>query len=289
MTPQAWKAQGRYFAYNGHQLFYRENKKAGAPWLVLIHGFPTASWDWHHLWVPLSQHFSLLAIDMLGFGFSDKPRHHDYTLMEQADIHEAIFAEKGIATCHILAHDYGDSVAQELLARHQERHGHGLEILSCCLLNGGIIPGLHRPVLVQKLLLSPVGSMLSLFLGKKALGRNFRKIFGPNTQPTATQIDHFWSLIEYQKGKYIFYRLIRYMPERTTHKERWVNILKTTKVPLLLINGPEDPISGRHMVARYQAIVPNPNVVRLEGIGHYPNVEAPEAVLEAYLTFLGVA
>ena len=148
MTPEAWKAKGQYFSYNGHQLFYREHKKADAPWIVLIHGFPTASWDWHHLWAPLSESYNLLALDMLGFGFSDKPRGHDYTLMEQADIHETILKEKGITHCHVLAHDYGDTVAQELLARHQERQQNdhsGLDILSCCLLNGGIIPGFSSP------------------------------------------------------------------------------------------------------------------------------------------------
>lgn len=290
MTPEQWKNQGQYFEYKGLSIFYRFTRKADAPWLVLIHGFPTASWDWHKLWPALSEQYSLLAIDMLGFGFSDKPSKHDYTLMEQASIHEALLLDKGISAFHILAHDYGDTVAQELLARHRERvdsGNEGMAILSCCLLNGGIFPGEHRPVLIQKLLLSPIGRFLSPFLSKKTLRRNFHKIFGPNTRPTEEEIDHFWELLSYNNGKYIFYRLIRYMNERMTHKARWVNALKDTKVPLHLIIGPEDPISGQHMIPIYMQTVPNPKVTVLDGIGHYPNVEAPAALLEAYFSLEG--
>jgi pimeloyl-ACP methyl ester carboxylesterase len=46
-----------------------------------------------------------------------------------------------------------------------------------------------------------------------------------------------------------------------------------------------DPVSGAHMVARYRELIPQPNITELAEIGHYPQVEAPEAVLTAYATF----
>jgi pimeloyl-ACP methyl ester carboxylesterase len=61
--------------------------------------------------------------------------------------------------------------------------------------------------------------------------------------------------------------------------------MQFTKVPMRLINGSTDPVSGEHLAACYEALVPDPDVVRLPGIGHYPQVEAPEAVLEAFLAF----
>ena len=48
---------------------------------------------------------------------------------------------------------------------------------------------------------------------------------------------------------------------------------------------PEDPVSGAYMATRYRELVSNPDVV-LDGIGHYPQLEAPEGVLDAYLSFV---
>ncbi|RMH16697.1 MAG: alpha/beta fold hydrolase, partial [Gemmatimonadetes bacterium] len=49
-------------------MFYRVGGPADAPALVLIHGFPTASWDWHLLWPKLAERFRLLAFDLIGYG-----------------------------------------------------------------------------------------------------------------------------------------------------------------------------------------------------------------------------
>jgi pimeloyl-ACP methyl ester carboxylesterase len=91
-----------------------------------------------------------------------------------------------------------------------------------------------------------------------------------------------WQLAEAGDGSRVFHRLFHYMPDRTLHRERWVTALQRSDVPLLLVNGPLDPVSGAHMVARYRELVPNPDVVSLEGIGHYPHVEDPEGVLRAF-------
>lgn len=99
------------------QWFYISADAAQCPVIVLIHGFPTASWDWWKIWHKLRANYRLIAMDMLGFGFSDKPAGHPYSIMEQADIVEALVRDKQLQQFHVLAHDYGDSVAQELLAR----------------------------------------------------------------------------------------------------------------------------------------------------------------------------
>jgi pimeloyl-ACP methyl ester carboxylesterase len=80
-------------------------------------------------------------------------------------------------------------------------------------------------------------------------------------------------------------QLIGYMAERRRPRTRWVGALVDASVPLRLIDGLADPISGAHMVARCHELVPAVEITELEGIGHYPQVEAPEAVLSAYLGF----
>lgn len=276
-----WRKRSQTFDFHGRTIRYWVAGQ-GEP-LLLIHGFPTASWDWHYLWQPLAQRNLVIACDMLGFGDSAKPLDHGYCLLEQADLQQALLAHLRVEQpVHVLAHDYGDSVAQELLARHYEGRFH---MASCVFLNGGLFPETHRPALVQKLLLSPLGWMVGRAFGRNALANSFNQIFGPNTRPSESALDDFWSLIECHEGTRILHKLIGYLPQRQRLRERWVAAMQHGEVPLRVIDGEVDPISGAHMVERYHQLVPHADTVLLANIGHYPQVEAPVQVLKHYLAF----
>src|SRR5262249_37300315 len=91
--------------------------QGSGPWLTFLHSFPTSSWDWAKVADNLAEGHRCLFIDFLGFGDSDKPSGHDYRLTEQADIVDALWRHYGVDETGLIAHDYGGSVAQELLAR----------------------------------------------------------------------------------------------------------------------------------------------------------------------------
>lgn len=276
-----WRKRSQTFVFRGQPIRYWTTGQ-GEP-LLLIHGFPTASWDWHYLWQPLAQRYRVIACDMLGFGDSAKPINHTYSLLEQADLQQALLAHLQVEQpVHVLAHDYGDSVAQELLARHYEDR---LEIASCVFLNGGLFPETHRPVLMQKLLLSPLGWMIGRAFTRDALVKSFRQIFGPQTRPTESELDDFWSLVDSNRGPRIMHKLISYIPERRVQRDRWVAAMQRGDVPMRVIDGEVDPISGAHMVERYRKLIPDADTVLLPGIGHYPQTEAPVQVLKHYLEF----
>lgn len=286
MQLEEWRRPGRTFSYRGHSIFYRD--EGAGPVLVLIHGFPTASWDWHKIWPALTARFRVVAPDMIGFGFSDKPTDYDYSLRDQASLHEALLRELGIDRADVLAHDYGDSVGQELLARHDERLASGaagLSIRSMCFLNGGLFPERHRARIVQKLLDSPLGPLMAWMMNERSFRSGFVPVFGPNTIPSENELHACWQLVAHNHGQRIAHKLIGYIAERREFRERWVGALERTAVPLRFINGPEDPVSGRHMAERYVELVPNPDVVLLEGTGHYPQLEDPARVLDAFLAF----
>lgn len=276
-----WRAAGSSLLFRGHAIRYWTAGQ-GEP-LLLIHGFPTAAWDWYRLWQPLAARYRLIACDLLGFGDSAKPRRHAYSLLEQADLQQHLLETLGVhEPVHVLAHDYGDSVAQELLARHAEAR---VRLASCVFLNGGLFPETHRPVLTQKLLLSPLGPLVGRRFDRRRLASSFHRLFGPGTPPSNAELDAFWSLIRSNDGPGVMHRLIRYIPERVVQRDRWVSAMQGTGVPLRVIDGASDPVSGAHMVARYRELIPGADCVLLEGIGHYPQVEAPEAVLAHYLAF----
>ncbi|HSP97993.1 MAG TPA: alpha/beta hydrolase, partial [Candidatus Dormibacteraeota bacterium] len=242
-------------------------------------------WDWHKLWPALTARFRVIAPDMLGFGLSAKPRDYAYSLRDQADLHVALLAALGVASTHVLAHDYGDSVAQELLARQLEG-GARPRLLSVCLLNGGLFPESHRARPAQTLLRSPLGPVLARLATERRFAAGFAEVFGPRTQPSPAELHTVWQLNRHNDGLRVAPKIIRYLDERREQRERWVGALQHSPVPLRFVNGAEDPVSGRHMAERYRELVPNPDVVLLEGIGHYPQLEAPERVLEAFLPFV---
>jgi len=80
--------------------------------------------------------------------------------------------------------------------------------------------------------------------------------------------------------------LIWYMQDRIDNRERWVGAMQKTQVPLRVIDGVVDPISGVHMTERYKELIPNPDIVLLDDIGHFPLIEAPKDVLKHYLEFI---
>lgn len=275
---ESWRSSGEFLAWRGHRVFVRA--RGEGPPLLLVHGFPTASYDWHAVEPALARQHRVIAFDLLGFGWSDKPAGHDYRIAGQADLAEAVLAHFGIREASVLAHDYGDTVAQELLARQREGRA-SWRLTRLGLLNGGLFPETHRPLPVQRLLASPIGGLVARMMRYPQFARSMQRIC---CRPLAeTDLRALWQLIEYHDGRAAIPRLIRYMAERRVHRERWVGALVDPPVPVRLVNGSADPISGAHMVARYRELVPDADVVALPGIGHYPQLEAPEAVVAAWL------
>lgn len=134
--------------------------------------------------------------------------------------------------------------------------------------------------------MTPLCPILGRLYNKKNLTSTFKEIFGEETPPSENEINSFWELMNYNNGRTIVHKLIRYMAERVTHEERWLKALQESKCPIRLIDGAADPISGLHLVQHYKKVIPNPDCVVLDNIGHYPQVESPKKVLNAFLEFI---
>ena len=283
MQLSQWRSSGHFLNVDGQQVFYKT--EGTGPVLLLIHGYPTASFDWAKIWPKLTTQFHCVTLDMPGFGFSDKsPK--KYLIKEQADAISEVIRHLGITSAHVLSHDYGDTVAQEMMAQQLE-NDLAFRIESLHLLNGGLFPETHRALPIQKLLLSPIGGLLIRFLNKNAIRKSMHNIFGSNTPPSDQDIDDFWTLISANNGHQHMHLLLDYMKQRKQYRERWVSALQNANAPLRLTAGMADPISGAHMVARYKQLIPNADVIELDQIGHYPQIESAEAVVKSITSFLG--
>ena len=281
---QVWREKAKYFDFQGHQIAYWTGGGTNARPLLLVHGFPTCAWDWAPVWETLGATHNLIACDMLGFGLSDKPR-SGYSIHLQSDIQEALLAHLGVGEFDALVHDYGVSVGQELLARQQD--GTGARALGqLVFLNGGIFPDQHRPVLMQKIGVSPFGFLLGWLNNRDLFGKSFSQVFGPDTKPDEQELDDFWQFSTHNDGHRIMHKLLHYIADRRMHKERWEAALVGAQEKGGLINGALDPVSGKHAYDKWRQVVPNARHHLLPTIGHYPQVEAPNEVASKVLEWL---
>jgi pimeloyl-ACP methyl ester carboxylesterase len=247
---------------------------------------------------------SIIAYDFLGFGFSDKPKYHNYTVTEQAIIAEQLYQYLDISAkssesasessapgpgsgiIDMLAHDLGDTVLQEVLARDN------IPIRSAAFLNGGLFAEMHRPKVIQKVLLNKwLGPYVSKFMCYRLLARNLGAVFGEHTKPTLQLMSDFWHLITFNGGHSLYHRLIHYITDRSIHRDRWARVLDENSMPnqIAIINGPADPISGRHMVEHARKVLKStPFIYELHpSISHYPQCEDPSAVFAALEKYWG--
>jgi len=279
LTLDEWRAGGHRFDWRGHSIFFRADG-AGDP-VVVVHGFPTASWDYGAIWPLLVERYRAVTLDMIGFGLSAKPRRFAYSIMAQADLFEAAIEREHITRYRLLAHDYGVTVAQELLAR-QIAGTAAARISSVCLLNGGLFPETHRARTVQRLLASPVGPIVARLSSYRTFAASMRAVWGTHP-PAELELATMWALVCANDGLAVMPALISYIDDRKRFRDRWVGAIVDPGVPVRLVNGLRDPVSGAHMVARYRELVRDADVVELPDAGHYPQVEAPEAVATAVL------
>jgi pimeloyl-ACP methyl ester carboxylesterase len=258
-------------------------RRTGAgPSMTLLHGFPSSSHDWAKVAPALSQRYALLMPDILCFGASPKPADHTYSLHEQADLVEALWAQQGIARTTLVAHDYAVSVTQELLAR---RAGGTLKVDldAVHLLNGGLYPDIHRPQPTQTALLDPQqGPQISALVNEELFIAALRPTFA-ESYDAAQDSAQIWRATAREDGHRIGHLLIRYISDRQANEARWVSALESSDVALAFVWGMLDPVSGAHMAQRIRERLPHAPFLALEDVAHWPALEAPRAVERALL------
>ncbi|HEY2718432.1 MAG TPA: alpha/beta hydrolase [Solirubrobacteraceae bacterium] len=250
--------------------------------MTLLHGFPSSSHDWAKVAPALAEHHALLMPDFLGFGASEKPAEHEYSLHEQTDLVEALWAREGVEATIVVAHDYAVSVTQELLARRAEGKL-DVELRAVHLLNGGLYPDLHRLQPTQDALLHPEhGPKIGELMNEELLVAGVRPTFAEEFDAAADSVQ-MWRAMEREDGQRIGHLLIRYVVDRERHGERWTSALEQTDVPLSFVWGMLDPVSGAHMAERIAERLPQAPLLALADVAHWPQLEVPERVAHALL------
>jgi|HubBroStandDraft_3_1064219.scaffolds.fasta_scaffold05152_4 pimeloyl-ACP methyl ester carboxylesterase len=261
----------------GHRIAFR--RRGAGPTLLLLHGFPTWSYDYAEVASDLARDHDVITLDFLGYGASDKPNPYEYSVAESADIVEDLTAHLGVKSTRLVIHDYGGIVGQELVDR-ANKGQLGFAIDSIVMLNCGIVYSAYRPTRAQKLLIMPVvGKLLASRVSAARIRSLLDEVRG--SKLTQTEFDDLWLGMSRENGEKLWHLLIKYNAERAIHHRRWETALANWDGPLYLVWGPDDPVSGRHVLEQAVKVLPHATVTELAGVGHYPQSEAPQAVAAA--------
>jgi pimeloyl-ACP methyl ester carboxylesterase len=263
----------------GRRLFVWRRQDGEGPLLLFLHGFPSCSYDWLEL-LALRPDRPAVAFDFLGFGLSEKPRDHLYTLAWQADAAEEIVRRAGSPPVFVVAHDMGTSVATELMAR-DLRGRLEMDLAGALLFNGSMLLHLASPTLGQRLLRSRLGPLFARLTSERSFRTQFARVFSKEHPLSREEAEDQWALLTHDGGQRIAHRTIHYMEERERFTERWHGAIRDWPGRLTLAWGLRDPVATVAVLDGLRALRPGVEVIELPDAGHYPQIERPEAIAAA--------
>jgi pimeloyl-ACP methyl ester carboxylesterase len=288
----AWARAGRWIDSGGHQVWYARFPAAadtGNPPLLVLHGFPTCSYDWTAVLPALRAERDVVVLDVHGFGLSGKPDHR-YSIRGYADDVEAVITAEGLTEVDLITHDMGDTVGGEILARTLEG-SLALAVRRRVVTNGSIYIDMAQLTLGQQVLLGLPDEANDVVAsdGGTAFRAGFVGTFAPDTlidDATELDLDVTVNLAVRDGGLAMLPRTIRYIEDRRAEERRFTGAIETHPSPVGIVWGDLDPVAVHAMAETLVAARPGTPLTTLEGVGHYPMVEAPAPFAAAVLDLL---
>lgn len=291
MNSLNWQNKGEIISVNNRNIFVIdtininlntiENQKKT---LVILHGYPTSSFDYYKVLPELSKHYRVVIHDHLGFGFSDKPLKYSYSLIEQADIALQLWKQLSLTNVTLLAHDYGTSIATEILAR-QNKKQINLQIDELILCNGSMHIELSKLRTIQKLLKNKItGKWVAKLTNYTIFKKNMRNVYFDKTKATEAELKEMWLQLEQNNGRKIIHFLSNYINERYYFWHRWIVALKETNIKTKIIWAKNDPVAVAAIADLLATEIANNNLYWIKNCGHFPMLEKPEEWIEKILS-----
>ncbi|MGH9097164.1 MAG: alpha/beta fold hydrolase [Acidimicrobiales bacterium] len=277
-----WEQRGRRIPLAGHEVFVVDieaGEAAGREPLLIIHGFPTSSFDFHQIVDPLARDRRVVLFDLVGYGLSAKPD-IAYTVDIQAEVAVALTERLGLDRISLLTHDFGDTVGGELLARQQEGRW-PVEIVHRVITNGSIYIQMANLSDGQNFLLSLPDARLddAAPMDPATLTASLASICSPSSMVSQEELEGTCELAARSGGLLLLPRTIRYIEERRRNEARFTGAIEEHPSPLHVVWGADDPIAVLPMVDRLQEARSDIGVEILDGVGHFPMIEAPDRFL----------
>lgn len=215
----------------------------------------------------------------LGFGFSDKPDSLTYSLIDQANVALELWRKLGLKQVSILAHDYGTSIAKEILAR-KNHNLIPLKINKIYLCSSSMrLEHLHLKNIGVLLRDRKIGKYISRLtnFGYRKIRRRFKKD-NINYQISKNyDIKDMWNQMDSSEGQKEIHFVSNFINERYTFFHRWTNALKETTVPVKIFWQKTDSLAIKEIAIVLATEEENEKLTWVENVKHYSILETPNS------------
>jgi haloalkane dehalogenase len=251
--------------------------------ILFVHGTPTWSFEWRHLVKALSPERRCIAVDLLGFGLSERPRNFSYTPEAHAEVVQEFVGALGLERFDLVVHDYGGPIALPLALDRPDRIAR-LVLINTWMWSFAGDREMERAARIA-------GGAFGRFL-YKYLNFSLRVIapsaWGDRRKLTPAiqgqYLDRFpdtwsrgavlWPLAHALMGSDAYYRWL------------WDRRDRLRALPTLILWGMKDRAFRPNQLARWREALPDAQVVEIPGAGHWPHEEEPDIVVDALRGFL---
>ena len=261
---------------------YVEEQGKGAP-VLLIHGFGASTYTWRHVAPELAKTHRVIAVDLKGFGQSDKPFDSRYSVFDQAELLAQLIVDKDLRNLTLVGHSFGGGIAILLALEANER----LEgrITKLVLLDSIAYPQ-NIPVFFR-LLDVPLVSRLGVSMIPPSVQTRvaLRIAYFDDSKIDQDEVDAYAAPLRTAAGKHaIIYSARQIVPDGLAEiSERY----KTIELPTLILWCDHDRILPLEVGLKLRRTMPNSTLRLVEDCGHMPQEEQPESTLKLLQGFLG--
>jgi pimeloyl-ACP methyl ester carboxylesterase len=281
-----WEARGQYLSVGDHNLWAADlpaTNDRGLDPLLVLHGYPTCSYDARLILDDLRAERRVVMIDFLGFGLSDKPDMR-YSIRMHADHVENIARQLGLERVAMFTHDMGDSVGGELLARSLDGTL-AFDVSRRVLTNGSIYIEMAHLSTGQQLLLAADDAPIDIVTPETFIP-SIQRTFSDQSKVDPQELEAQWLLLARNDGQRLLARTIRYIEDRRKEERRYTGAIEAHPSPVGVVWGADDPIAIVAMTDEFVQARPGTPVTVLDNVGHYPMIESPRRFADAVCTYL---
>ncbi len=291
---EKWRSEGETVELLGTKIWYHDQGPKTDDAVFIVHGYPGSSWDFSDVVDRIGSDTRTVVMDQRGFGLSEKPMDGDYqsnfTLLRQADLFDALADHLGLKSILLLAHDMGQTVGLELMARFEEGRT-PFRIRHAILLDGSTLVDMIEPTEFQKQALAAPSTALPEEMAWPDICNLFPETFSKETKAR----DDFDEIVTcmahqiyYNQGSRIVGPIVHYLKERKEDFNRWSRTFFEFKAaPMTVIWGEQDPVAIIAMADRVKKNRPVTDLYKYPDSGHWPSIEFPDRVGDAVIARLG--
>lgn len=263
------------------QLYY-EDVGAGPP-VLLIHGFGASTYTWRYITPELARDHRVIAVDLKGFGQSDKPFDERYSVFDQADLLAQFIEEHDLRDLTVVGHSYGGGIALLLALEANQRLGN--RIAKLVLLDTIAYPQ-NVPVFFR-MLSTPLISHLGVRMVPPSVQTRvaLQIAYLDNSKIEDSEVEVYAAPLKTAAGKHaIIHSARQIMPEDLEQiSERYESI----ELPTLILWCDHDRIVPIDVGLKLRRTLPNSSLKLVRDCGHMPQEEQPEQTLKLLKGFIG--